>query len=41
VEHIEFVNTKAYWAVKEDAIARHLHGISRDEGERAKKKWSK
>jgi hypothetical protein len=41
VEHIEFVNLRAYWAVEEDGNARRLRRISGDKGEQAKKRWAK
>ena len=41
VEHIEFVNLRAYWAVEEVGNARRLCRISGDEGEQAKKRWAK
>jgi hypothetical protein len=41
VEHIEFVNLRAYWAVEADGDARHLCPISGDKGEQAKKRWAK
>jgi hypothetical protein len=41
IKYIEFVNKGIYWTAEEQGNARHLRRISRDEGEQAKKQWSK
>jgi hypothetical protein len=41
VECIEFANMKAYWVVDNLGIAWRLCGISKDDREKPKKRWSK